>query len=113
MAKKDSTKRSAAKAQAGNFNSVLIIRLVAASILFAASLLFTKLPEFVNIIILAVAAAAAGYDIAIEAIDYALDKDYFATPLVIVFVTLVSLTPALILPEAMGLIVSFLANPPA
>lgn len=90
MAKKDSTKRSAAKAQAGNFNSVLIIRLVAASILFAASLLFTKLPEFVNIIILAVAAAAAGYDIAIEAVDYALDKDYFATPLVIVFVILVS-----------------------
>jgi len=90
LAKIDSTKRSAAKAQAGNFNSVLIIRLVAASILFAASLLFTKLPGFVNIIILAVAAAAAGYDVAIEAIDYALDKDYFATPLVIVFVTLVS-----------------------
>ena len=90
MARKNSKKRSAANSEAVNFNSMLIIRLVAASILFAASLLFTKLPDFVNVVILAVAAAAAGYDIAIEAVDYALDKDYFATPLVIVLVTLLS-----------------------
>lgn len=90
MARKNSKKRSAANSEAVNFNSMLIIRLVAASILFAASLLFTKLPNFVNILILAISAAAAGYDIAIEAVDYALDKDYFATPLVIVLVTLLS-----------------------
>lgn len=90
MAKKDSKKRSAENKQAVNFNSVLIFRLVAASILFAASLLFTKLPDFVNVVILAVAAAAAGYDIALEAVDYALDRDFFAAPVVIVFVTLVS-----------------------
>jgi len=90
LAKNNSKNRSTASAQAGNFNSMLIIRLVAASVLFAASLLFTSLPNFVNILILAVSAAAAGYDIALDALDYVFDRDYFATPVVIVFVTLVS-----------------------
>ena len=90
MARKDSKGRSAASRQAGNYNSVLILRLVAASVLFAASLLFSGLPLFVNILILAVSAAAAGYDIALEAVDYLFDKDFFATPVIIVFVTLVS-----------------------
>lgn len=90
MARKDSKGRSAASRQAGNYNSVLILRLVAASVLFATSLLFSGLPLFVNILILAVSAAAAGYDIALEAVDYLFDKDFFATPVIIVFVTLVS-----------------------
>ena len=90
MARKDSKGRSAASRQAGNYNSVLILRLVAASVLFATSLLFSRLPLFVNILILAVSAAAAGYDIALEAVDYLFDKDFFATPVIIVFVTLVS-----------------------
>ena len=90
MARKDSKGRSAASRQAGNYKSVLILRLVAASVLFATSLLFSRLPLFVNILILAVSAAAAGYDIALEAVDYLFDKDFFATPVIIVFVTLVS-----------------------
>lgn len=66
-------------------DTVLLIRLIAASILFAVALVL-KLPTFLRIILLAVSAAAAGCDIALKAVEAVQNKDFFATPVIIVFV---------------------------
>lgn len=72
-----------------SFDTLLLVRIMAASILFAVSLVL-NMPAFLRIILLAVSAAAAGYDVALKAIDFVLNKDFFATPIVIIFVALVS-----------------------
>lgn len=90
MPKKDSHIKSAAGSMSGNFNSVLTVRLVAASLIFAAALIFSKLPGFVTTLMLVASAAAAGYDIVLDALSYIKDRDFFAVPVIISGVTLVS-----------------------
>ena len=90
MPAKNTKKQGNAGADTGTYNTVLIIRLVTASLIFAASLIFNKLPEFVGIIMLVASAVISGFDIAREAIGYAADRDFFATPVVVCAVTVLS-----------------------
>lgn len=69
----------------GNINSMLIIRLAAASVLFAVSLIL-KLPPFVKTLLLIASAVSAGYDIVLSAINFVVSGDFFSTPMVVTFV---------------------------
>lgn len=80
----------AAKNQSpGAVNGVIVIRLIVASVIFAASLLF-HMPAFLSILLLALSVAVSGYDVVLDAVDSVESRDYFATPIVIVFVAVVS-----------------------
>lgn len=68
---------------------LLLIRLVLASVLFAVSLI-VKMPSFVKVILLILAAAAAGYDIVMSAFDSIMSGDYFATSVVVTVVAFIS-----------------------
>lgn len=70
-------------------DTVLLIKLIAASILFSVALVL-KLPAFLRIILLIVSAAVAGCDIALKAVEAVRNKDYFATPVIIVFVAFIA-----------------------
>lgn len=70
-------------------NGVIVIRLIVASVIFAASLLF-HMPAFLSILLLALSVAVSGYDVVLDAVDSVESRDYFATPIVIVFVAVVS-----------------------
>jgi Cd2+/Zn2+-exporting ATPase len=67
----------------------MVIRLVVASVIFAFSLI-VSMPEFLSIILLVLSAAAAGYDIVLQAMNSIEEGDYFAVPVVVVFITLLS-----------------------
>ena len=73
------------KREVGAFDLSLIVRLVVAAALLAAAL-FVQMNGIVRVILLILSAAAAGYDIVLEAINAVDEGKYFATPLVIVFV---------------------------
>lgn len=68
---------------------LLFIRLVAATVIFAVSLI-VKMPAFASILLLVLSAAVAGYDICLQAINSVENGDYFATPLVVVFIAAIS-----------------------
>lgn len=70
-------------------DTILVIRLVVASVIFAVSLI-VKMPAFVSTLLLILSAAAAGYDIALEAVNSVEKGDYFATPLVVVVIAILS-----------------------
>lgn len=70
-------------------DTVLLIRLIAASVVFTVALVL-KLPAFLRIILLAVSAAAAGCDIALKAVEAVQNRDFFATPVIIVFVAIIA-----------------------
>ena len=69
--------------------SLLIVRLVIASVIFAVSSA-VSMPAVVKVILLALAALVAGYDIILEAINSVESGDYFAAPIVIVFVAVIA-----------------------
>ena len=69
----------------GGLDSTLAIRLVVAAVIFAVALI-VKMPTFVRIVLLILSAAAAGYDVFLEAINAVEEGRYFATPLVVVCV---------------------------
>ncbi len=73
----------------GAVNGVIVIRLIVASLIFAASLLF-HMPAFLSILLLALSVAVSGYDVVLDAVDRVESRDYFATPIVIVFVAVIS-----------------------
>ena len=80
----------AAKNQSpGAVNGVIVIRLIVASVIFAASLLF-HMPAFLSILLLALSVAVSGYDVVLDAVDSVESRDYFAAPIVIVFVAVIS-----------------------
>lgn len=89
MPKHDS-KNKAASALAGNYNTVLIVRLIAASLIFASALIFGSLPGFVSVLLLIASGLIAGYDVIFDALSYVSDKDFFAVPVVIVGVAVAS-----------------------
>lgn len=70
-------------------DTLLFIRLVAATVIFAVSLI-VKMPAFASILLLILSAAVAGYDICLQAINSVENGDYFATPLVVVFIAAIS-----------------------
>ena len=72
-----------------NNNTMMVIRLVIASVIFAVSLI-VSMPEFLSIILLVLAAAAAGYDIVLQAMGSIEEGDYFSVPVVVVFISLLS-----------------------
>ncbi|MGI5977601.1 MAG: HAD family hydrolase [Candidatus Limivicinus sp.] len=86
----DHVKHLASGGGKGTFDTVLIIRLVVASVIFAVSLIIKGLPGFVSTIMLIVSAIVAGYDIIIDAVSCISEKNFFATPVVVVVITLVS-----------------------
>lgn len=69
--------------------TILIVRLALATVLFVVSLI-VKMPAAVKIIILVLAAVAAGYDLVLDAVNNITGGRYFATPVIISFVALVS-----------------------
>lgn len=72
-----------------NNNTIVVIRLVIASVIFAVSLIVT-MPDFLSIILLVLAALVAGYDIILQAVELIEEGDYFAVPVVVVFIALLS-----------------------
>lgn len=72
-----------------NNNTMIVIRLVVASVIFAVSLI-VNMPEFLSIILLVLAAVAAGYDIVLQAMSSIEEGDYFSFPVVVVFIALLS-----------------------
>ena len=68
---------------------LLVIRLVIASIIFAVSAA-VSMPAAIKVILLAVAALVAGYDVILDAINSVESGDYFAAPVVIIFVAVIS-----------------------
>ena len=89
MPKHDS-KNNAAAAFTGNYNTVLIARLIGASLVFAAALIFSSLPAFVSVLLLIASALIAGYDVVFDALSYVSDRDFFAVPVIIVAVAAAS-----------------------
>ena len=67
-------------------SSTLAIRLVVAVVIFAVTLI-VKMPTIVRIILLILSVVVAGYDVFLEAINSVEDSDYFAIPLIIVFIS--------------------------
>lgn len=89
MPKHDS-KNNASAAFTGNYNTVLIARLIGASLVFAAALIFSSLPTFVSFLLLIVSGLIAGYDVVLDALSYVSDRDFFAVPVIIVAVAIAS-----------------------
>ena len=69
--------------------SLLVVRLVIASIIFAVSSA-VSMPGAVKIILLALAALVAAYDVILEVINCVESGDYFAAPVVILFVAVIA-----------------------
>lgn len=64
-------------------NNSLVIRLVIASVIFALSLI-VDMPDFVGILLMALACVLAGYDIILKAVEAVEGGDYTAAPVVVV-----------------------------
>ena len=86
---KHETMKKKPENSAPNNNTMIVIRLVVASVIFAVSLI-VKMPEFLSIILLVLAAVAAGYDIVLQAMNSIEEGDYFSVPVVVVFIALLS-----------------------
>lgn len=84
------SKHSAVNGGKGTYESVLIVRLVLASVIFAASLIISSMPAFVGVLMLVAAALIAGYDVILDALSAITERDFFATPVVVVFITFLS-----------------------
>ncbi len=74
----------------GSYDTVLIIRLIIASVIFAVSLIIGTLPEFIRLILLITSASIAGYDVVRDAIGDIAEREFFSTPLVVSFSAVVS-----------------------
>lgn len=72
------------------FDTLLVIRLVAASLIFAAALVFAKLPAFVSALLLVLSAVVAGYDIVLAALSDVSERDFFSTSVVVTAITVLS-----------------------
>ena len=73
---------------AGSLDMILIGRLALAAALLIASIFVGN--KIVKIIMLVLSALASGYDLGIKAFDSILDGDYFASPVLVLFVAFVS-----------------------
>lgn len=73
----------------GFVDAVLLIRLAGAAIALIIALVM-NIPAFLRYILCLLSAAAAGYDIALKALSAAENKDFFAAPIIIVFVAVIA-----------------------
>ena len=78
-----------AQKPAGSLDLILIGRLVLAAVLLVLGAFVVK-NEVISIILLVLSAVASAYDMALEAFDSVLEKKYFATPILLLFVAFVS-----------------------
>ena len=82
-------KKNSVARNSGGLDSVLVIQLIVAVLIFAVALI-VKMPSFLKIVLLVISAAAAGYDVALDAVDAVENKDYFATSVIVIFVTVLA-----------------------
>lgn len=75
---------------AGSYDTILVIRLILASVIFAISLIFSKLPDWVELLLLIVSAGIAGYDIVLDAAASIAEREFFSTPLIVALVAVIS-----------------------
>lgn len=75
---------------AGSYDTILVIRLILASVIFAISLIFSKLPDWVGLLLLIVSAGIAGYDIVLDAAASIAEREFFSTPLIVALVAVIS-----------------------
>lgn len=75
---------------AGSYDTILVIRLMLASVIFAISLIFSKLPDWVGLLLLIASAGIAGYDIVLDAAAGIAEREFFSTPLIVTLVALIS-----------------------
>lgn len=73
----------------GTVDSVLILRLVIATVIFSVSLI-VKMPDFVGVLLLIIAGVAAGFDIALAGLKAAEEQDFFATPIIVAVVAVIA-----------------------
>ena len=88
-AAKEPSKAVSALSSLNSRGNTLVIRLVLATVIFAVSLIIS-MPDFVGIILLVLAAAAAGYDIVMEAVSDVENGRYLATSVVVVVVSVIA-----------------------
>ncbi len=81
---------SSAGRGAPSLDNLLIIRLVIAAVILAVAVI-VKMPAVVRIILLIVSIVAAGYDIALDAVNAVEEKNFFAAPLLILLITVISI----------------------
>lgn len=74
----------------GSYDTVLIIRLIIASLIFAVSLIIGALPELVRLILLVASAGIAGYDIVRDAVADIAEREFFSTPLIVTLAAVIS-----------------------
>lgn len=74
----------------GSYDTVLIIRLIIASLIFAVSLIIGALPELVRLILLVASAGIAGYDIVRDAVADIAEREFFSTPLIVSLAAVIS-----------------------
>lgn len=72
-----------------SLDNVLLVRLVLSCVIFAVSLII-KMPAAVRTIMLVLVVAAAGYDIFQSAVEAVQKGNYFATSVIVLFVTVLS-----------------------
>ncbi len=75
--------------EAGKLDSVLVIRLIIAAVIFAIAVIF-KMPTAARIVLLALALIAAGYDLLLDTINSVEGGDFFAASLIILAAAVVS-----------------------
>lgn len=73
----------------GSFDGVLIVRLIVAALLLAVALIVDLLPVF-KVILLILAAIVAGYDVILDLVDAVSDGKYFAAPVLLMLITVLS-----------------------
>ena len=80
----------ASRKDALGFDTLLIVRLVASSIIFAISLIFGNMPAFLSTVLLLLSAVIAGYDIALDAFAEVTEKNFFSTSVVVTAITVIA-----------------------
>ena len=71
----------------GSVDLVLVLRLLAAALLIAVSVL-VKMPNIVQLILLILAGIIAGFDVVMQAVQSILGRDFFATPVIVSIVAI-------------------------
>ena len=77
------------KREEGKPDSVLVIRLVIAAVIFAVALI-VNMSALVKTVLLILSALIAGYDIALDMVSSVEEKDFFATPMIMIFAAVIA-----------------------
>ncbi len=80
----------ASPSSAPAFDTLLVVRLVVASVIFALSLIFGNMPAFLSTVLLLLTAVIAGYDIALDALSEIREKNFFSVSVVVTAITVLA-----------------------